>query len=76
MHTECFDRKAASLWGWHCAWGVCRGLDAANFQYFAHLGIRATAYFRVALTGHVLRLSQREKVKKSVLLHTLIKSSV
>lgn len=36
----------------------------ANFQDFAHLRIRAIAYFRVVLAGHVLPLSQGEKVKE------------
>ena len=52
--------------------GCC---NCENFQYFAHLGIRAIAYFSVALAGHVLPLSQREKVKKSDLLERMIKSS-
>lgn len=49
--------------------------NCANFQYFAHLGIRAVAYFRVALAGHVMPLSQREKVRNSDLLGRMIKSS-
>lgn len=55
--------------------GGCGCCSWANLQYFAQLGIRAIAYFRVALAGHVLPLSQREKVKNSDLLESTIKSS-